>query len=1398
MKKAKRLLALFLTAVICFSLLPARTFAAETQTVPGASASQETQTSSGTGSSPQTQSVAVPIVTVKITAENGESLPSDGYKYSVGDETTALKAVAECKDDKGKPVTGGTWEYDWWNNGIYASGNAECLPSTDKAGTKKYWCDVTYTLNGKKYKAETDKISVKVFAESAEEPEIYDQPSDGTYQTGAEHILPLNVRAWANDGGKLTYQWYVSSDNKNFSKIDGGYVDENSTEHYTPASSSKEAVYYYYCVVTNTQPSITIGTYTATAQSDTVTVTFKGAAEGTWKGKGTESSPFLLSSENDLEKLEESVNTDGLSFDGTYFKFTKNITLPSGWTPVGALKSGEISPWSGKNILPFSGTIDGGGYTLTVPKGGKPLLGYVRYAAVKNLNIYGTKIDGYGLVDNYCVDYGPTGDYSDWTAGATYPDMPLTVEIDNVTLKSGTKTLESGFIGGYASGADTVNIKNSTVENGVTVGYDGAQSNIGSFAGYFNGTMENCTSSANVKGKDSVGGLVGAKGQSMGNCSILDSAFHGNVKSSGKYAGGLIGSGYGSASAPNTPCVTIQNCYSDSTVTGADYVGGLLGGEPSCKECWANGIGYIQNNYFTGKVSTTGETGGTAAVTDNIQNSKDLASGTNDAEAKKIQVNACADGGTGTGTTHVGGIIGNMKSLDKYNVISNNYYLNTNIKAGIGSVDSVEKAAQKSETPLQSKTFAANFEFNITRNLSGMYPTASSKRYGRSDDPTGTDAENLTKAATKTQFTDGSVLEKLNSGVNSSGTWVKGKNGYPVLDSKKKHMVSFSVDNYPSCCEGGASLSGLSATADYSDGSAKSISQSKLSVSGFDSNTEGYETVTAKYGNHASIFEVEITSDAETPSASTIGVSFRLIGATKSNGDIDLKNGNYRGGKYETWIPEKSYTLKSGSTVSNLFSKALNEAGLKSTGSGSDYVSAIYAPKAYGGYKLSASANGPYSGWMYTVNGSHPSDSMKDVELEDGDEVVWHYVDDYRYEVEDWFSDSAHPRLGDGTYYNEWLKDEDTPPSSPVKKADGKNDAPDTAKTSVKSTVTTISGPDGGTTSAVVTQPDTAPTVTGSRSDINVTVPPSITSVISAAITEKPAKIKITTPASTMIAQLGKSAVQTVALTMKVPALASNSTNTNVKIDISLDPSVLKAAKNAKKNIIIRVVNADTGKEAYSWTFTGSGLADSLAPITETDLALSVEPASEDQTTAAVTAENAADKKTSGVVLRFGNNGLLPAAPATVRVYVGNQPGCAPNSKVYYYYLDNNTKMLEQMPTSEYTVDAEGYVDVAISHCSEYVLMPKAATNQYPVKSDTTYALGVKNGKSYTFAIAVSGKKVPSFSVGNGKAFAASVKRYGNKYYLTVRAVGKAGTATAVYSTLPKQKPVALCYIVAA
>ena len=348
-----------------------------------------------------------------------------------------------------------------------------------------------------------------------------------------------------------------------------------------------------------------------------------------------------------------------------------------------------------------------------------------------------------------------------------------------------------------------------------------------------------------------------------------------------------------------------------------------------------------------------------------------------------------------------------------------------------------------------------------------------------------------------------------------------------------------------------------------------------------------------------------------------------------------------------------------------------------------------------------------------------------------------------------------------------------------------------------QSTVTTTTNAQGGTVATVTTKPDTTPVVPGSRAAVSVTVPAEVASAIASATVEKPAEVKIAAPTDSITEQLKNSAVKSVDLTIQVPAAVANNTNSNAKTLISVDSSVLQAAKDAQKDLTLAVTNSDTGKQIYSWTFSGTDLKNSVASVTGVNLALDVVPVKNDAAASAVVANNTADRQTPGVVLKFGHQGLLPGI-ATVKVYVGDQAGCTPNSKVYLYYLNSTTQALEQLPQSEYTVDAYGYVTVKISHCSDYVILPKAATNPYPVKSDTTFPVGVKNGKTYTFAMTVSGKAVPSFAVGNGKAFSSTVKQVGNKYYFMVKAVGTAGTMTAVYSTLPGQKPVVLCYIAVA
>ena len=168
-----------------------------------------------------------------------------------------------------------------------------------------------------------------------------------------------------------------------------------------------------------------------------------------------------------------------------------------------------------------------------------------------------------------------------------------------------------------------------------------------------------------------------------------------------------------------------------------------------------------------------------------------------------------------------------------------------------------------------------------------------------------------------------------------------------------------------------------------------------------------------------------------------IEVTFRLIGALEATQDVDLTKDSYLP-EYVTWVPTKTYALQENATVYDLFTEAMSDAGLRYIGAESNYVSTIYAPSCLGSYALSEFTNGKKSGWMYTVNGKHPNQGLKNWTLNDGDVVIWHYVNDYSCEVADWFNDSQYPSLGDGSYYNSWLRAADISPEQYVNELLGK------------------------------------------------------------------------------------------------------------------------------------------------------------------------------------------------------------------------------------------------------------------------------------------------------------------------------------------------------------------------
>jgi hypothetical protein len=79
-------------------------------------------------------------------------------------------------------------------------------------------------------------------------------------------------------------------------------------------------------------------------------------------GKGTKEDPYLISSDLELAKLANDVNTGSSKVmkSGEYFKLTKDIDLKHGiWTPIGSTKCTK-----GNSDRYFSGIFDGDGHTI--------------------------------------------------------------------------------------------------------------------------------------------------------------------------------------------------------------------------------------------------------------------------------------------------------------------------------------------------------------------------------------------------------------------------------------------------------------------------------------------------------------------------------------------------------------------------------------------------------------------------------------------------------------------------------------------------------------------------------------------------------------------------------------------------------------------------------------------------------------------------------------------------------------------------------------------------------------------------------------------------------------------------------------------------------------------------
>lgn len=315
---------------------------------------------------------------------------------------------------------------------------------------------------------------------------------------------------------------------------------------------------------------------------------------------------------------------------------------------------------------------------------------------------------------------------------------------------------------------------------------------------------------------------------------------------------------------------------------------------------------------------------------------------------------------------------------------------------------------------------------------------------------------------------------------------------------------------------------------------------------------------------------------------------------------------------------------------------------------------------------------------------------------------------------------------------------------------------------------------DGTTTVTVTTVPDSAPAVLNKTASFSVTVTSDMTASASAyATAQKHAKVVIRLPDTEIINQLNSASVQSVNMTLKLPCDIAYGTAKNVDAAVIWDTKILLALKQSNKNAAVSVIDALTGKEAYSWTFKGADLANSTAALKNINMAMNIKTSTLD---AALT--SAIGSSVKGAELTFANNGQLPAS-AAIKVYVADQ-GFKAGQTLYLYYYNAAAKQLETVENSVCKVDAAGYVNIAVDSGWQYVLLPQQVAAVSYVKLDTGKKLTVKAGNSYQFK--VTAPKKPVFVCGNGSVF--KVKFNGSKgsdYFFIVTAVGNSGSCAGFY-----------------
>ncbi|MCL2112651.1 MAG: hypothetical protein FWH31_01730 [Streptococcaceae bacterium] len=266
-------------------------------------------------------------------------------------------------------------------------------------------------------------------------------------------------------------------------------------------------------------------------------------------GNGSETTPYLISTQEDLELMRDS----NYLTKGFYFKLVNNLTLTGAWSPIGNLENS------------FVGHFDGGGYTISGLSVHLPdtlrvgLFGSIINSTIKNINLESVNVTGYRFV----------GGLAGRIESSTISKSSVSGNIQGIFSGDGT------YVGGLV-GSNSLSTIQTSHSSALATGF----SYVGGLVGTSYGTVLFSYSTGAVNGQRVLGGLIGYSdyGEVFSNHST------GTVSGVSDSVGGLIGHLQGGNVSKNIATgnltITSPNWESSYQSYGAIvgyWVGGTMG-----------------------------------------------------------------------------------------------------------------------------------------------------------------------------------------------------------------------------------------------------------------------------------------------------------------------------------------------------------------------------------------------------------------------------------------------------------------------------------------------------------------------------------------------------------------------------------------------------------------------------------------------------------------------------------------------------------------------------------------------------------------------------------------------------------------------------------------------------